>query len=426
MNEIIEDPPRWRDHRDQSNLAERMLGQDLRAVRTPMLLSGPHMARLAACLRPARARRSRVWIVLAASLLLGLATAASAARLKLLPRWLTGAENPQPVETRVAGHKKPQASVPVTRGPQTVPLPGQPASAPREVAAEVAAAQAMIESPSGPGPFGSSKPATRNAIAFPPSSTHRAQIERQPAPSRAAPLLEKPAGLSRERWKTGPIVDPPAAPLPSPNPPVAPPEPPPAALVSSPTLPAALPATGSTTGTSETRPTHVDVAMLEPVRSVPSKAAESAGKPVDEPDAAGFLADALRFLRTDRLPQSALALLDRHAALLEQSPYRHEALLIRAEALLALRRDSDLLRLLDDTALTDVAASRTLLTTRGRLRAAANRCAEAEADFGRVLAEAGRTDKQALLGRASCRERLGDTNGARLDRERYRREFPTP
>ena len=78
--------------------------------------------------------------------------------------------------------------------------------------------------------------------------------------------------------------------------------------------------------------------------------------------------------------------------------------------------------MLDGIALTDVAASRALLVTRGKLRAAASRCAEASVDFGHVLGEAG--DKQALFGRAVCRQKLGDEAGAHADLERYRREFP--
>jgi hypothetical protein len=74
--------------------------------------------------------------------------------------------------------------------------------------------------------------------------------------------------------------------------------------------------------------------------------------------------------------------------------------------------------------LTDVPAAWTLLVTRGELRAAANRCAEGIGDFDLVLAQAGRPPKRALLGRASCRRRLGDTPGAAADMERYRNEFP--
>lgn len=162
--------------------------------------------------------------------------------------------------------------------------------------------------------------------------------------------------------------------------------------------------------------------MLDAPRAAPSPPASQTAKPRDEAEASQSLAEAIRLVRADGQPQSALALLDRQATRLHQSPYRHEALLIRVEAMLALKREADLLRLLDGTPLADVAASRTLLVTRGRLRSAAHRCAEAVADFDRALAEPGRKDKQALLGRALCRETLGDAEGAKADREHYRSE----
>jgi hypothetical protein len=166
--------------------------------------------------------------------------------------------------------------------------------------------------------------------------------------------------------------------------------------------------------------------MLEqPLPPLASKVVESESAAIGEPGAAKILADAIRVLRVDGSPELALALLDRHPTLLAKSPYNRETLLVRVEALLALKREGELLRLLDGAALADGAASRALLVTRGRLRAVANRCAEAVADFDRVLAEAGRADMQALHGRAACREKLGDAVGARADRERYRREFPS-
>jgi outer membrane PBP1 activator LpoA protein len=167
--------------------------------------------------------------------------------------------------------------------------------------------------------------------------------------------------------------------------------------------------------------------MLDAPRPLPNRPAQEPAKPVDDAEPSRLLAHAIRLVRADGQPQSALALLDQQATRLNQSPYRHEALLIRVEALLALKRDRDLLRLLDGAPLVDVAASRSLLVTRGRLRAAAKRCTEAVTDFDRALAEPGRKDRQALLGRALCREALGDGEGAKADRERYRQEAsPTP
>jgi hypothetical protein len=155
--------------------------------------------------------------------------------------------------------------------------------------------------------------------------------------------------------------------------------------------------------------------------------AEISTSPVAEPalalGTATDLADALRLIRADGEPAAALALLDRRADELAKGPYSHEALLVRVDALLALHREDDLLGLLDRTNLSDVAAARALLYTRGHLRAAAHRCADAIDDFNRVLAEAGQAGRQALRERAACREQQGDHVGAQADRERYGREF---
>jgi hypothetical protein len=136
------------------------------------------------------------------------------------------------------------------------------------------------------------------------------------------------------------------------------------------------------------------------------------------------LKDIVRALRIDHSPSQALALLDRHASELAGNAFAEEALLLRVEAMLALGQRGAVLRLLDEASLSDVATSRVLLVTRGELRAAANRCLEGIGDFDLVLAESRRPPKQALLGRARCKQKLGDAAGAEADLDRYRREFP--
>lgn len=128
-------------------------------------------------------------------------------------------------------------------------------------------------------------------------------------------------------------------------------------------------------------------------------------------------------LRVERSAGAALALLDRYAGDLAGNAFAEEALLLRVEAMLALDQRGQVLRLLDGMSLNDVAAARALLVTRGELRAAANRCAEGIADFDLVLAEARRPPKQALLGRARCKQKLGDEAGAQVDFDRYRRQL---
>jgi hypothetical protein len=141
-------------------------------------------------------------------------------------------------------------------------------------------------------------------------------------------------------------------------------------------------------------------------------------------DTAKFLSEAIRALRVEHSPGTALFLLDSHATQLGRSTFAHEALLLRVEAMLALHRGDEVLQLLDGAALADVAASRSLLITRGELRANANRCADGLGDFDLVLAKSKQADRQALFGRAMCRKKLGDRAGAQADVERYRREFP--
>jgi hypothetical protein len=109
---------------------------------------------------------------------------------------------------------------------------------------------------------------------------------------------------------------------------------------------------------------------------------------------------------------------------LAEDTFDQESLLLRVEAMLELGQRAAVLRLLDGTPLTERTASHALLLLRGELRAQADRCAEGVGDFDLVLAQSRRPPKPALLGRARCKQKLGDTAGARADFDRYRREFP--
>ena len=393
MSELFEDPPRWREHTDQPNLTERAFGQALRAIGTPPPLSGPQMVRLAARLRPPRARRSRVWILVAASFILGLATAASAERLNILPHWLTGTAKPQPPaatpEPRSRGLGR------MSRPSTALPVPATPSADSELETTATGATQA------------------RQAI-----------IDLHPATTNAGEQLRRPVTVAPPIPPNVLAEKAPPAPFDDSRSPLSPPPTESGGMVF-PAPPSSLPAPERPADTSQARAAHV--AMLgqpTPTNPASNKIVESGPTAIGDSGAAKILADAIKVLRADGSPESALVLLDRHAKLMAKSPYSHEAFLVRVDALLALKREGDLLRLLDGAALVDGAASRTLLVTRGRLRAAANRCAEAAADFDRILAEAGHADMQALQGRAACREKLGDAVGARADRERYRREFP--
>lgn len=399
MKELFEDPPRWREHRDQNNVAERTIGQDLRAIRTPAILSGAQMARIAARIRPSRPRYSRPWLVVAAALVLGVATAAFATHLHLLPRWLTGASAPPSEDgsKHRAGRKKPRSGA-VAPAPPSPPA-GNDVNA-RPTVESPSLTQPPRDAPSVPDAVLGRSP--RHGSGAEPSAGRPARPDRRTDGEPVSPseVVVSMAAVARpqEAIHKQPHM---------PSTAVLPPPP----VLAAPSAPAFRPA---------------QVAMLAPPRSPSSAPVQDFPKPAADADASRLLADAIRLLRADRQPQAALASLDHHATRLEHSPYRHEALLIRVEALLALKRDGDLLRLLDGMPLANVAASRTLLVTRGRLRAAAKRCAEAVVDFDHVLAEAGHKDAQALLGRALCREAMGDLAGAKADRERYRQESSAP
>jgi hypothetical protein len=153
-------------------------------------------------------------------------------------------------------------------------------------------------------------------------------------------------------------------------------------------------------------------------------AAQSAGRAASRPPAALHLKEIVQALRVEHSPRQALALLDRYANELSSGTFAEESLLLRVESMMALGDRNAVLRLLDGESLTDVAASRVLLVTRGELRASANRCAEAIGDFDLVLVEARQPPRQALLGRARCRQKTGDVAGAKADLDRYHREFP--
>jgi hypothetical protein len=168
----------------------------------------------------------------------------------------------------------------------------------------------------------------------------------------------------------------------------------------------------------------VSQAPSPPVFAAPNPSPKDPSFQAGANQTARHLKQVIQALRVDHSPKNALALLDRHRIELDRSAFHGEALVLRVETLLSLGQRKEVLRLLDGTPLTDVVASQALLVTRGELRAAANRCAEGIGDFDLVIAVTRRPPKQALLGRASCREKLGDHVGAQADLDRARRGHP--
>jgi len=449
MNLVPGDPVRLMDQRDQPQLVERIAGQAARDLADPPRLSSTAMARIAVQVDAARMQAARTheplrfgWVLVMGAFLLGIVTAASAAHLDLLPRWITPRvqdrpklvlhrTTPGPAKApRFARNDQPSlpatAATPAASPPSADPIP-EPAPVPvpapiesgqvaadRGVEATRQEAKPLAKRRLGGGPRKPPSVAMRDPEPGTPSvpTGHPLPLPAWPAGSSALPPAEIAAPpLSAERRPPEQQGASPSAP-PHQTVPVS------SQLGTDmeeqgglPTLPAtARPERGSNAVHATAREN-----LPATVRAERSSAA---------PHASMYLKEIVRALRIDHSPSQALALLDRNASELAGSAFAEESLLLRVEAMLALGQRSAVLRLLDGTSLTDVAASRGLLITRAELRAATNRCAEAIGDFDLVLAEARRPPKQALLGRALCKQKLGDTAGANADFDRYRREFP--
>jgi hypothetical protein len=352
MSGFLLDPIRWKDRTDQANLTERAVGRDIRSLDKPEPLSTTQLARVAARIRSERPRLRpmRFWLTATAALLFCGAAAASAAHMKILPVWLTGIEGPRP------------PSVPA-------PRPSRPKSRVSATADVPAAKPSLVE------------PAALETESVAPMGRDKVIDSVQP---RVTMRKAAPRPLAANSLFAQPTI------------PVVPPsEPPPAiAFVAEPLNTPGKQSAWAEIPAENRRTAPVPIAPAGPSISSPPKA-ESPAR---------YLTEAIRALRVEQSPEAALALLDLHAPTLNKSDFRHEALLLRVEALLKLHRQTDVLRLLDATPLTGVAASRTLLLTRGELRAAAGRCSDSLADFDRVLEQTQGHDRRALLGLAKCRK----------------------
>jgi hypothetical protein len=356
MSDSFQDPPRLKDAAGQNDLAERTASHALRCAATRPYRPAPPLTRTVARMRAARPPRRLAWALAATAFVLGLGTAAAAAHLKLLPAWLDAIVSPR---LAVRGDRPHAAK----------PRPGSvspPSPAPAQVNAPTPAPTfaAPSAAPVAPSPGPATSPAGRRFA--------RLEVEKQPASAN----VPEPAALLAPA--------PPANPALAPQAPAVAPMPPP--------RPAALTAP---------RPRR-DVALAPTVGS--------------RPGVGTYLAESARLLRAEHAPASALRVLDEHQAELTGAGFEHESLILRVEALLALGRRAEVLRRLDATSLADVAASRALLLTRGQLRAAASRCADALGDFELVLARSKEVDRQALEGRAACRKRLGIVDGEHTER----------
>lgn len=190
---------------------------------------------------------------------------------------------------------------------------------------------------------------------------------------------------------------------------------PPAPVLASPTADVPAPASAGPTGVAAlaaqpARPAHESHAR--PAERRTEDAAVSVG--------AELVANAFRDLRSRGDAAGALQALDDYDRRFPNGVLRSESRVARVEALLTLDRRKEALRLLE-TADGGGALTRDVRVTRGELRAESNRCAEALRDFDAVLAarDGDAAGGRALYGRAGCRLRAGDNQGARRDLTRY-------
>jgi len=425
MNLLLDDPVRLRDQHDQLKLVERIAGQAARDLSERAQLSSAAMARMADQVASAQMCAAKTheslrfgWVLAMAAFLLGIVTAASAAHLDWMPRWITRKVQDQP---KLVSH----LAAPSTAKARPLERTEQPSLPSTAAAPNVSA----------PFSHSLSEPALDPAPATNPLVKKRVDGEPRKPPS-VSMRDNQPGTLSvatghplpHANWPLGSPAFPTESAV---RPLTASPPPPAGAWPSGQQAAAPTPApTGQradmqTLGGSTSRSAPTAPAATPLLRSAaPDLAMAHPERRSSEPHASMYLKEIVRALRIDHSPSQALALLDRHASELAGNAFAEESLLLRVEAMLALGQRTSVLRLLDRTSLTEVAASRGLLITRGELRAAANRCAEGIGDFDIVLTDAPRPPKRALLGRAQCKQKLGDTAGATADLDRFRREFP--
>ena len=419
MNDNPANPARLKDQHDQADLVERIAGQVARNLPEPTPLQAHTLARIATSIEARMSKPHSAFhlgrVLVAASILLGLVTVASAARLDLMPRWIAkrvGRDSkpilPRPIprvgQSRPAG-KKIELPTPAPENPPTVTAP--PNSSPpstEETPSPVKAAEPPLANPAptlaSPRPVRLTKSDSKTAMA---------DTGLQPRKTPSLAMLDAKVAAPSPAAQPAPAI---GVPAPVPTTTIARPQPVAPAPMIIPT-PSERPAP---------RPTPARPEPPPPMKAQPTSAL--APPPAASNPAARHLKEVVRALRVDRAPRTALDMLDRYANELAGNAFAEESLLLRVEALLALGQPIATLRLLDGTPLTEGAASSVLLLTRGQLRATANRCSEAIGDFDLALARAHRPSKPALLGRAHCKQKLGDPTGAQADLDRYRREFP--
>ena len=164
---------------------------------------------------------------------------------------------------------------------------------------------------------------------------------------------------------------------------------------------------------------------LTPEPAGARRAAEATGTANGVALESELLQRALEKLRREHDGAGALRLLDEHRARFPGGVLALEAAVARVDALLLLGRRGEALEQLARLPLARVGRRAELQLLRGELYAERD-CQKALADFDAVLAGAAPAAlaERALYGRATCRLRSGDDQGARRDLQSYVARFP--
>ncbi len=177
----------------------------------------------------------------------------------------------------------------------------------------------------------------------------------------------------------------------------------------------------------ETAPAAPPVVAAEPAPvaapqvAAPNESSRSSGVALESE----LLQHALEKLRRDHDGAAALRALDDYRARFPGGVLASEAAVARIDALLLLGRRGEALDQLARLPLSRVGRRTELQLLRAELHAERS-CQKALPDFDAVLAASAPAPltERALYGRATCRLRLGDSPGARMDLQRYLARFP--
>jgi TolA-binding protein len=166
---------------------------------------------------------------------------------------------------------------------------------------------------------------------------------------------------------------------------------------------------------------------LEPPPAVVHAPARHAGRPRSSTlsDESELLGKAVVHLRQQGDAAAALDDVDHYLARFPRGTLKREATVVRIDAMLMMKQDRGALPLLKQLDLQAHGRDQELRVIRGELSARES-CGAAVADFDRVLSETPPRDlvERALYGRAGCRLRQGDSDGAADDLDQYLRKFP--